>query len=383
MDAAGVPLNERYDLAVVGAGIVGLGAAYAGLRRGLRVVVFDRAEAAHGATIRNFGHLCIGAQTGRARVYADTARDIWRALSRDAGFWLRESGTLVAARHDDELAVLAAASGDDLDMLDADQVRALAPVADPTVIGGALIRPDLQTNPREAAHSITAYLAANGVDFRMRTNVLSTGTGVIRTSRGTFTAGHIVIATGHDLDHLLPDLAESAQVERCRLDMLRVDARLPAPLQAPLLTGWSLARYGRFAGLPETDVLRARLHESRPDLAALDLNQMYTQLPDGSLLVGDSHWRGVDAPPFQPESAMDAFLEETEKLFDTVRPRIIERWLGVYATAPNDFLVHDVKPGVHVIVVTTGIGMTTGLGLAEATLQPHLGAAPALAYEGT
>lgn len=382
MDAAGVPMTRHYDLAVVGAGIVGLGAAYAGLRRGLSVVVIDRAEAAHGATVRNFGHLCIGAQSGQARIYANASRDIWRALARDAGFWLRQSGTVVAARHEDELAVLAAAVGEDLELLDADQVRALAPIADPRLRGGARILPDLQTNPREAAGSIAAYLASHGVDFRTRTNVLSVATGTVHTTRGPIAAGHIVVATGHDLDHLLPELAEAAGLERCRLDMLRVDAQLPTSLSAPLLTGWSLARYGRFAGLPQTAAMRERLHRERPDLAALDLNQMYTQLPDGTLLIGDSHWRGVDASPFQPESAMDAFLDETSALFATSRPRVVERWLGVYATAPDDFLLRDPSPGVQVLVVTTGIGMTTGLGLAETSLQLHLGPAPAFALEG-
>ncbi len=375
-------MSRHYDLAVVGSGIVGLGAAYAGIRRGLSVIVIDRAASIHGASVRNFGHLCIGAQSGRARDFADASRDIWRSLARDAGFWLRESGTVVAARHADELAVLKAAAGVDLEILDEDEVRAHAPVDDPRLLGGARILPDLQTNPREAAARIAIYLASRGVEFRMRTNVLSVASGMMHTSRGPVSAGNIVVAAGHDIDHLLPELAESAGVERCRLDMLRVDAALPAPLSAPLLTGWSLARYGRFAGSPESDVLRQRLHRERPDLAELDLNQMYTQLPDGSLLIGDSHRRGVDAPPFQPEAAMDAFLDEASTLFGIARPRVLERWLGVYATAPDDFLIEDLSPGVQVLVVTTGIGMTTGLGLAETALQPHLGAAPAFALEG-
>ena len=97
--------SDTADLVVVGAGIVGLGAAYAAVRRGLRVVVVDRTASPIGATIRNFGHLCIGAQTGLARDFADTARDTWLRLSTDAGFWLRESGTLIAASRVDELAV--------------------------------------------------------------------------------------------------------------------------------------------------------------------------------------------------------------------------------------------------------------------------------------
>lgn len=364
---------DSYDLVVVGAGIVGLGAAYAGLRRGLRVLVIDRADAARGATVRNFGHLCIGAQTGTARRYADLSRPLWLDLARDARFWLRAAGTVVAARSADELAVLEAARGEDLDLLSADEVRALAPVADPALVGGARILPDLQTHPRAAAAAITAHLALRGVAFRWRTNVTAVRAGRVSTSRGDVDAGIVVVAPGHDLDHLLPGLADEARVQRCGLDMVRVRADLSRPLAAPLLTGWSLVRYGRFADLAETRALRERLHTERPDLAALDLNQMYTQLPDGTLLMGDSHRSGLDMPPFQPEAAMDAFLDEAQVLFGTSRPVVLERWLGVYASAADDVLIREVDDGVHVAVVTTGIGMTCGLGIAETVIRTAVG----------
>ena len=92
------PAADTADLVVVGAGIVGLGAAYAGIRRGLSVIVLDRTAAPVGASIRNFGHLCIGAQTGMARRFADASAEIWKRLATDAGFWLRASGTLIAAQ---------------------------------------------------------------------------------------------------------------------------------------------------------------------------------------------------------------------------------------------------------------------------------------------
>lgn len=126
--------SDRFDVAVVGSGIVGLGAAYAAVRRGLRVVVIDRTERPVGATIRNFGHLCIGAQDGPARTYGEASRSIWLRLAADAGFWARQSGTLVVARAEDELALLdeAARAEDDQDtgirVLSPAEVTALAPV---------------------------------------------------------------------------------------------------------------------------------------------------------------------------------------------------------------------------------------------------------------
>jgi len=368
-------MTRAFDVAVVGAGIVGLGAAYAAARRGRSVVVIDRSSEPQGASVRNFGHLCIGAQTG-------LARPLWLRLAEDAGFWLRESGTLVIARHDDEMSLLDAAARDGgIELLEASDVEARAGVRTGIAIGGALIRPDLQVDPRSTIAAVRRHVAGLGVEFRLRTSVGAVGTGRVETTRGPIDTGLVVVAVNHDIDQLLPDLAESAGVERCGLDMLRVGAG-GAFLTAPLLTGWSLVRYGRFATLAEARAVRERLHHERPDLAAIDLNQMYTQLPDGSLIVGDTHVKGAGIPPFQPETAANLLLDEFTALFGG-SPRVVERWQGVYASGPDEFLIDEPEPGVIVLAATTGIGMTTGLGLAETTLAPRLGADADIPLEGT
>jgi FAD dependent oxidoreductase TIGR03364 len=385
VDEEGLQVSTQrtdYDVAVVGSGIVGLGVAHAARRRGLAVLVIDRADDVLGASVRNFGHACLGAQAGDAARYADLARPLWPGLAHDAGFWLRESGTLVAARHRDELAVLEAARADGgapIRMLSPAEVRDLAPVATGSLVGGAVIEGDLQTDPRTAAKAIATLLASRGVDFRMRTSVLrlvadAVSGGVrVQTTRGSVIARHAFVAVNHDLDQLLPDLAEAENIRRCALDMMRVDAGLPAPLQAPVLTGWSLARYGRFAELAEARVMRERLHAERPDLAAIDVNQMYTQLPDGTLFVGDTHAVSTAPEPFQHESAQELLLQETADLFGVARPTVLERWQGVYAKGENEFLRREVTPGVVALAATTGIGMTCGLGLAEDAVAQAVG----------
>jgi FAD dependent oxidoreductase TIGR03364 len=390
VDAPGVPvsgtdLSTSADVVVVGAGIVGLGAALAAVDRGRSVIVIDRASEISGASIRNFGHLCFTPQSGVAREYALTAREIWLRLARDAGFWVDEAGTLVVARHEDELELLRefaarrasetstgfdsgrgseADLSPEVELLSAADIETLAGLPAGSAVGGARLPRDLQVNPREASEAIRRYLVSRGVEFRMRTAAWKIGTGHVETSRGVIGASLVVVAVNHDIDQVFPALAERRGVIRCGLDMVRVDAALERPLGGPLLTGWSLVRYSAFAQTTASATVRARLATERPDLAALDLNQMYTQLPDGSLIVGDSHWKGETISPFQPEAAATAFLTEFETLFGAT-PSVLERWQGVYATAPEEFLVEEVEPNVLVTVVTTGIGMTTGLGLAE------------------
>ena len=365
--------RRHYDVAIVGAGIVGLAHAVAARRRGLSVVVLDRAAGILGASIRNFGHLCLTGQDGRAREYGEESRERWLTLAAEAGFWLAQNGTVVVAQAPDESAVLEEFSDlrgpDDIVLLDAGQVRERVPVAADHIHSGAWLPRDLQVDPREAAGAIARWLRDGGVDFHFTTTVLGVEPGRVHTARGPFIADNVIVAVNHDVDQLFPLLAETHGVQRCGLDMLLVDAELDGPLSSPLFTGWSLTRYAGFASTGSAAALRARLVAEHPDLAALDLNQMYTQRPDGGLIVGDTHYRGDGIEPFQGEPAFDALLTLTRDLFGVRELRVRERWQGVYASAPQDFLVASPLPDVRVVSVTTGIGMTTGLGLAERVIE--------------
>jgi FAD dependent oxidoreductase TIGR03364 len=361
-----VPIRAEYDLAVVGAGIVGLAHAAAALARGLRVVVVERGAAITGASIRNFGHLGFSAHGGEAAEYAARSRELWAEWAAGAGFWFAQPGTLIVARHEDELAMLRESGVDDL--LTAAEVAERAPVVG--AVGGALRPGDAQVNPRTAAPALAAWLAERGVAFVWRTSALGAAPGVLHTSRGDIRAASVVFAVGHDIDHLFPELAEERGVRRCGLDMLLADG---VGLGIPLLTGTSMLRYTAFAATASAAEVRARLAREEPDLLARDVNQMYTERPDGTLLVGDTHGAATAIAPFQDEDAFRLLERLGADLFG--RPLAVrERWQGVYATAPEDFLVAAPADGIRIVAVTTGIGMTTGPGLAHRVVADLWGA---------
>lgn len=367
-------LDRQYDVVIIGAGIVGLSHAEEAIRAGLSVAVVDRSSRQVGASIRNFGHICLTPQSGAAAELVEQSRERWLRMSRSAGFWLRESGTTIVARRPEEVAVLAEYVDRTADrqravLLDRDQLLSRTPVSPDRVLGGAHLPLDLQVDPRQAAPAISGWLAEQGVDFYWRTAALGVETGAVHTGRGTLGAGRIIVATHHDVDELFPAIAEGAGIVRCRLHMARVRAELPAALGTPLLTGWSLLRYSGFSTTSAAPALRERFAAERPDGLAVDLNQMYTQRPDGSMIIGDTHERAIDAPPFQDEAGFELLLELTRELFGTDL-RVLERWQGIYASAPDDeFVIAEPMPDVQVVVVTTGIGMTIGPGLPQLVFE--------------
>ncbi len=367
------PIAES-DVLVVGAGIVGLAHACAALARGLTVTIIDRDARAVGASVRNFGHCCVTAQSGELLDLALVAREKWLKYSSLAGFFSTASGALALARSSTELAILAELSASrepgQVELLGATQAAGLLrDGADSSIVGGAMLRDDLRVDPREAVASLATWLAAQpGVRMLWRTSFFGAAAGVAATSRGEISAERTIVCVGHDLDYLYPELAASRAVERCALQMLRVDAPAGMVLRPAVLTGTSMLRYPAFAETDAAGALREDMEASRKDLVEIGANVMFTQRPNGTLIVGDSHRYRATMDPFQSEKTSRILLAEIAQILGVESLKVKERWQGIYASsAQQPFLIEEVAPGVTVAIVTSGVGMTISFGLAERT----------------
>jgi FAD dependent oxidoreductase TIGR03364 len=357
------------DLVVVGAGIVGLAHALEAAARGLSVVVVERDDRAVGASVRNFGHGCVTAQEGRALDCARRARTTWARLAKAAGFWLSEAGTVVVARAEDELAVLAQLAErrhGDVRMLTRSDVLEAVAVGEDDVVGGAHLAADIRVDPRTTVRAIAAWLATQpGVELRFGQNVVAVEPGAVRTSEAVIHARDAVTCTGHDVDRLFPDVARQAGVQRCALHMLAVAPPGGRRLDPAVLTGSSMLRYPAFAGCPAIADVRARLGVESPALLDAGVNLMFTQRPNGDVLIGDTHAYARTHEPFRDEVLDELLLREASRLLGVQRLVVRERWTGEYAAGTADFLVESPAEHTHIVSVTTGIGMTTAFGLAQ------------------
>lgn len=360
------------DLAVVGAGIVGLAHAVDAADRGMRVAVVERDARAVGASLRNFGHICTTPQTGRALEYAWSAREKWLRLAEQAGFEISRAGTVVVARTAAELGVLeefaAERGAEQVRLLDrAGTARHFPPAgeAGSDIVGGAHLPLDLRVDPRAAIPAVAAWLASRGVEFVWNTQVGAISEGVVHTARGDLAATAIVHAAGHDIDRLFPVIAEENGVRRCRLQMLEVAPPGDIRIEPAVLTGYSMLRYGGLAATASAAAVRREITDRAPETLDAVMNLMLTQRPDGSVVLGDTHHYARTHLPFDDEDIADLVLREGARLFSARRLSVRRRWRGVYADSPDtDFLVAAPAAGIRVVSVTSGIGMTTALGLA-------------------
>src|ERR1700735_2262651 len=102
-------MHSPYDVAVVGAGIVGLAHALAAARVGKRVVVIDRDPRANGASIRNFGFITVtGQERGESWALAKRTRDVWAEIAPQAGIAVEQKGLIVTLRHAEAIGVVEA-----------------------------------------------------------------------------------------------------------------------------------------------------------------------------------------------------------------------------------------------------------------------------------
>ena len=372
--------HSGFDVAIIGAGIIGLAHALAAARRGKRVVVIERDPRANGASIRNFGFITVtGQERGEMWSFARRARDVWAELAPEAGIAVEQTGLILTVRRPEAVGVIEAflqtEMGAGCAWLDRAQFRQRHPeIAAQDAIGALFSPHEIRVESRTALPKLVTWLkAAHGVSFLTEAAVHAVDPPWIETSRGRVEAAAAIVCPGDDFCTLFADRIAARRVRRCRLSMLRLASpgfRLPASVMSDL----SLVRYAGYAALPEADPLRQVVAREEAAALANGVHMIVVQSADGSLVVGDSHHYGDLPPPFAPVQAEDCILEEFRRATGFAPPPVTERWVGTYAVAEDsNFFIDAPSEAVRLVMVTTGAGASTGFGIAERTIADLFG----------
>jgi D-hydroxyproline dehydrogenase subunit beta len=369
-----------FDLAVVGAGIVGLSCARAAALKGLRVVVIDRDAQANGASVRNFGFVTV---TGQERGIAwDRARRtcaIWQEVAAEAGIAVLQRGLWLTVRRPEALPVLEAFMATEM----AEGCEILTPAAAAARCPDLVNREvravlasenDIRVESREAIPKVAAWLTARfGVVFMRQTTVLSVAPPRLETSRGAVQAGAVVVCPGDDHASLFPERIADYKVTRCKLQMMRLAApgfSLPGAVMSDL----GLVRYAGYSALPEAAALRARLEAEQAEHLAHGIHLIVVQSADGTLVVGDSHHYAATPHPFADERIDQLILDEYARATGRAAPPVLERWTGTYSSAPDRMMFVDAPaPKVRIALVTSGSGASSGFAIGEDVVNDLFG----------
>ncbi|HKT53109.1 MAG TPA: TIGR03364 family FAD-dependent oxidoreductase, partial [Caulobacteraceae bacterium] len=349
-------VSEVFDLAVVGAGVIGLAHAYVAAKAGKRVVVVEKDARANGASIRNFGFITVtGQERGDSWRLARRTRDVWAQIAPQARIPIVQRGLYLTTRSAEAVdvveAFLATEMGEGCNLLSAGDFRTLSEGLGGPDLMGALHSPhELRVESRTAIPALAAWLeAALGVIFHYQTVVFEAAPPKLRTSRGVIEAGAVVVCPGDDFSTLYPERIAAYGLRRSRLSMLKLaDPGFRPP--GALMSDLSLARYRGYAALPEARALEARLRAEQPAAFDHGVHLIVARGADGALIVGDSHHYDLLPPPFAPAEAEQEILDEYRRAVGRAAPPVVERWTGTYAVADDrTYLVDTPQTDVRLV----------------------------------
>jgi D-hydroxyproline dehydrogenase subunit beta len=365
------------DVAIVGAGIVGLAHAYWAARRGRSVVVFERSPKSMGASVRNFGMIWpIGQRVGETHQMALRSRTTWTEFLKDARLPYRPTGSLHVVYQSDEAEVAqefcerAPSHGYSCGWLSPRQVLAKshALITD-GLIGAIWSETELTLDPRQVIAEMPRYLTEKfGVQFRFGTAVHSIELPKIEAGGEIYTAQHAIVCSGDDFETLYPELFAASGITRCKLQMMRTPPQ-PAGWQLgpSLAAGLTLRFYPAFEICTESlPRYKARVAREMPEYDRWGIHVLVSQTAGGAVTLGDSHQYGLEIDIFNKEEIDELILQNARTFLYAPDLSVAERWYGVYAKHPEaSYIAIDAAQEVRVVTALGGSGMTLSFGLAE------------------
>lgn len=212
------------DVIVIGGGIIGCAAAYYLAGDGVEVTLLETGDLNTQASGTNSGSLhgqiphdtYLQHGDAWARMFMPALQllrasiGLWEGLGDSLGVDLevKVSGGLLLAANDQHMrdierkVRLECAAGLPSEVLDAQTLRQLAPYVSSNLVGAGYCPSEGKANPLIAAPAFARTAAAMGARIMPRTSVTDiqrvAGAYVVKTDRGTFTAGRLINAAGAD-----------------------------------------------------------------------------------------------------------------------------------------------------------------------------------------
>jgi glycine/D-amino acid oxidase-like deaminating enzyme len=344
--------NTAYDVAIVGAGIVGAACADELARRGMRAVVVDREIVGSGATAAGMGHIVVMDDSDAQFALTRYSQQLWQGLRSELpdDVEYEQCGTIWVAADEEEMIEVRRKRdyygnrGVPTQVLDAQALQTLEPNLRPGIAGGLLVPEDGVLYPPCAARFLMKRAQESGVNLRLGVTVEQIGQGRVRLADGSEIAAEIVVnAAGACAPHLSPGL----EIKK-RKGHLVITDRYPGFLRHQLV---------------ELGYLKSA-HSVSGDSVAFNVQPRRT----GQILIGSSRQYGAEHKGVDNSVLVRMLQRAQEYMPGLARISAVRTWTGFRAATPDKLPLIGPRTGDKSIFLATGhegLGITTSLGTAR------------------
>lgn len=378
----------KYDLIVVGGGILGTFHTYHALLAGKRVLLLEKDNYPVGATVRNFGQVIPSGMVNEWFEYGVRGLDIYKSIQSEFDISVRQNGSVYIASDDDEVTLIHELKsyydtlGYEANMLSKKEVLERYPALKASYPKEAIFFPqEISVEPLQMIHKLQQYMQQKFPSFSIQYNsaVLacdSTNEGAsILVNNGTrYEARKIIICSGYEFKLLYPQIFKTSGLVVSKLQMMRTKPMPEVQLEGNILTGLSIRRYECFEYLcPSFDQISTPAHFS--ELKKWGIHILFKKAIDGSIIIGDSH-EYADVEHFDhldfklKQHINELMLQEASRIVDFDVRNIETYWAGFYPQHDEKHIFeYDVEQNIHIRTGIGGKGMTASAGYAEKSIE--------------
>jgi D-hydroxyproline dehydrogenase subunit beta len=357
-----------YDVAVVGAGIVGAACAAEFAGRGMSVAIVDRNLVGGGATAAGMGHIVVMDDSEAQFALTRYSQRLWQELRPElpADVEYEQCGTIWVAADEKEMTEVwrkrdfYSERGVPTEALDPRALQRIEPNLRQGMSGGLRVPEDGVLYPPCAAAFLMNFAQKRGAKLHLGEGVANAGQGRVCLTDGSEIAARIVVnAAGACAADLTPEL----EIKK-RKGHLAITDRYTGFLRHQLV---------------ELGYLKSA-HSMSTDSVAFNVQPR----PTGQILIGSSRQYGAEHKEVDHQMVARMLQRALEYMPTLAQLSVVRIWTGFRAATPDKLPLIGPSPGDESLWLAAGhegLGITTSLGTARILADQITGRKAEIALE--
>jgi D-hydroxyproline dehydrogenase subunit beta len=371
---------KKYDLIIVGAGIMGSFHAFHAAKMGKKVLLLEKDNTPVGSTIQNFGQIVPSGLDPHWSKYGLKTLQVFNELQVFPAFTLVKNGSLYIASDSDEqtlineLEIAHASTNNPGELLSKNTTLNLYKDLKESYVKEALFYPnEFSVSSAAFLNTLISYsIEKLSITYKVGSAVVgideySSCVKVETASGASFEGEKVIICNGYVFNLLYPEIFKESGIVVSKLQMLKTKPLSNIQLKANILTGLTIRRYESFENCPSFKNIKTP--ESLQELKNKGIHILFKQMPDGSIIVGDSHeyagTQEVEKLGLGTNEHINTLIKtEASKIIDILETDYAQAWAGYYAQHSDGIFEFAVGSNIQIRTGIGGKGMTTSAGYA-------------------